>query len=150
MAYATSTDLNRLGLSSEGLSDIASATIDAMLEACSAKVDDYIADGGRYTPPLAAYPASITLIVCKLAQYELIGVEGYYPEEGTEAVLLQRYEQAMADLKRLASGGAISGTVTDATAESDNDPAIASDDARGWGFGSASDGSTGVSEIDDW
>lgn len=149
MAYATSTDLTRLGLSSEGLADVSSTTIDAMLTACSAKVDDYIEAGGRYSPPLTTYPSSLTLTVCKLAQYELIGVEGYYPEEGTEQVLLQRYEQAMNELERLGRGGALSG-VTDATpGVSDDDPVIDSDDEREWGFGESSSG-TGVSEIDDW
>lgn len=139
MAYATTTQLSQLGLSTDGLSGILTATKEAMLTACSSRYDDALASGGVYTPPLTTYPSSTTLVVCKLAQYELIGVEGYYPDEGTEKVLLERYNQAVKELERLIDGGKLAGVVdssTDGDGLDESYPVLLSDTARGWGYGS--------------
>lgn len=135
MAYATRAQLAQLGISASALSDVPTATQDAVLEACSARVDDALLSGGVYSPPLVAWPSSVTQCVCKLAQYELIGCEGYSPDTGTEPVLLERYRQAEACLKSLASGSELVGAV-DSTPDEDGvsggEPAFDSDTARGW------------------
>jgi phage gp36-like protein len=133
MAYATPAQLVQLGINADALSDVLLTTQQAALDACSARVDDALASGGTYTPPLASWPMSITLCVCKLAQYELIGAEGYSPDTGTEKVLLERYKQAEAMLAALAKGGSLFGAV-DATpsVNDEGDVAMTSDTARGW------------------
>ena len=134
-SYVTESEFYELGMRDEGVEGLTG--LSTVLEACSGRVDDAIQQGGRYSPPLSSpYPPSVKLTVAKLAQYEMIGVGGYYPEEGTEKVIRQRYEDAVKELGRIAAGGAIAGAV-DATADdSDADPVFDSDDARGWGFGS--------------
>jgi len=151
MAYATTTQLHQMGLSTAGLLGIATDTKSAMLAACSSRYDDALASGGVYTPPLTTYPASTTLVVCKLAQYELIGVEGYYPDEGTEKVLLERYNQAVKELERLIDGGKLAGVVdssTDGDGLDDAFPVLLSDTARGWGYGSDPTGDTDDDDLD--
>lgn len=139
MAYATTAQLAQLGIRAEAMEDILAATQQAVLDACTARVDDALEEGGLYTPPLTTWPMSVTLCVCKLAQYELIGCEGYNPDTGTEKVLLDRYLQAEECLKRLREGGALSGVVDSSTSAEDTDgPAMASDTMRDWSTGSES------------
>jgi len=134
MSYATTAQLAQLGIRAEAITDILTATQQAVLDACTARVDDALEEGGVYTPPLTTWPMSVTLCVCKLSQYELIGAEGYNPDTGTEKVLLERYKQAESCLQRLRDGGALSGVIDSSTSDDDADgSAMTSDTARGWG-----------------
>lgn len=136
MAYATITDLTRLGINSDALAPISTDSKTDMLVACSALVDDAIATGGRYSPPLTTYPWSITLNVCKLAQFELISVDGYMPDDDDQVMIRKRWEDANAWLEKLANGAAISGAVDATPDEEDNEVTVVSETARGWNYGS--------------
>lgn len=141
MSYATITQLHALGINSDALTGIADSTKTMVLAACSAKIDDAIETGGRYATPLTTYPMSLTLCCCKLAQFELLSVEGYEPDEEDQKTIRLRYEDAMKCLENLSKGAAISG-VADATPDEDeSEVVVGSDEERGWGYSKDADDS---------
>lgn len=133
MSYASTTDLERLGINADALAGISTATKQAALDATSDQIDDAIETGGRYQTPLTTYPDSVKLNNCKLAQFELMSVEGYYPDDEDQKTIRQRYEDALKWIEGLENGKALSGVV-DADPDDDDDSQVVtdSDTARGW------------------
>jgi phage gp36-like protein len=115
-------------------------------------IDDAIETGGRYSPPLTTpYPPSVVLINCKLAQYELISVDGYMPDDDDQKTIRQRYEDAQKWLEKIAEGAAIAGAedVDQTPGVDDAAVVVDSDEERGWGF--SKDPSTSSEACDaDW
>ena len=134
MAYATRTDLYRLGIRSEALAGVATADQDAALEAASDLADSYMRS--RYTLPLTGYGDDLKGAVCKLAAYELLATRGYDPNAGGDESLQKRHDAAMKWLSDVSAGRAhVSGGNTTPTATRHaraSSPRVDSDRTRGW------------------
>lgn len=132
MAYATSSDLARLGVGSGATAGIAAGDITAALDAASSLADSYL--GAQYTLPLVSWGDDLRRAVCMIAAYDVIaGNRGFNPENGDDTNLRLRYQDALDWLKRLADGSVVPGGVVDSTAdESDGGGAIVTMARRGW------------------
>ena len=104
MAYATQTDIETLygadalavaDRDGDGVAD--AATVTRALEAASAEIDSYV--GVRFDLPLAGTHPVLTQYCVDIALYRLSVAATYVTEEGR-----QRYEDAIAGLKRVAKG----------------------------------------------
>lgn len=132
MPYATLADLKaRFGeLELIQLTDIAAlgvideAVVAQALADTEAMVDGYL--GGRYTLPLASVPAILVSVVCDLARARL------YKDAAPE-IVIQRHQDALRYLDRLALGRITLGAVPEPA--STNDARIASEARRRDGLG---------------
>lgn len=149
-AYATQADFASLGLLPKVTATIASADIDAALEAASRVVDSYI--GSRYDLPLTNYDKSVTIATCKIAAYDLLSRRGFAAGAADSENVRQRYEDAIGWCKDVAKGLALPSVVatTDQTkpsaynpqsapfvrslqySDSDSSPISAKPKPRGW------------------
>ena len=131
--YATTTDLTRLGLPSEALSAVPSATQEDSLDAMSAIADGYLAS--RYALPLSAWGDDLRAQVSRLAAYDLMVTRGYDPAVGADENLLLRHDHAMRWLRDVASGAVSPAGIVDATPSDTTDDettfAVTSS-SRGW------------------
>lgn len=134
MAYATRTDLYRLGLREAAFTGVATADQDAALEAASDTADSYMRS--RYTLPLTGYGDDLKSAVCRIAAYELLATRGYNPGAGGDESLESRHDKAVTWLKDVSAGRAhVSGGSTTPTATRHaraSSPRTGSDDRRGW------------------
>lgn len=134
MAYATRTDLYRLGLRSDALSGVATADQDAALEAASDVADSYLRS--RYTLPLTGYGDDLKGAVCKLAAYELMRARGYAPGAGRDESLKDSRDEAVSWLKDVSAGRAhvSGGNTTPAPTRHAraSSPNVTSNRLRGW------------------
>lgn len=131
--YATAAQFYSLGLRQDAVPT--GADVDTVLQACSGMVDGAAAASGRYTPPFTTWSMEITLVVCKLAAYELLSVEGFNPDGNNhDRTVLERWRQAQAWLKALENGRPVTGVVD--TAPGTVAPTMMaeafSDDLQGW------------------
>lgn len=104
MAYATQTDIETLyGPDALALADrdgdgvVDMAAVACALDAASAEIDSYV--GVRYTLPLAGTHAVLAQYCVDIALYRLGNSAAYVTDEAR-----QRYEDALAALKRIAKG----------------------------------------------
>ncbi|HAW49166.1 MAG TPA: DUF1320 domain-containing protein [Roseovarius sp.] len=104
MAYATQSDIETLygadalavaDRDGDGVAD--AATVSRALEAASAEIDSYV--GVRHDLPLEGAHPVLTQYCVDIALYRLSVAATYVTEEGR-----QRYEDAIAALKRIAKG----------------------------------------------
>jgi phage gp36-like protein len=134
MAYATRTDLYRLGLREAAFTGVATADQDAALEAASDTADSYMRS--RYTLPLSSFGDDLKGAVCKIAAYELLGTRGYAPGAGRDESLKDRRDEAVSWLKDVSAGRAhvSGGNTTPAPTRHAraSSPRTGSDDRRGW------------------
>jgi phage gp36-like protein len=80
MAYATQTDLTRIGLPSNALLTLDAEQIAAALQNASDRADAYLrARYGNTSVPLAKWDSTITEAVSKIAAYELMNLRGHKP-----------------------------------------------------------------------
>ena len=129
--YAEIADRDRLGITGAALAGIASATVEAALDAASAMADGYLRD--RYTLPLTAWSDDLRAAVCALADWSLLATRGFDPARGADDVLRLRYEDAMRWLRDVSSGRANLASATDATPSEDEGlPIMVSNRSRGW------------------
>lgn len=130
MAYATTTDLDELGLPTGWLTGVTTAQQEAALDAASAEADDYLR--ARYTLPLSAYPDSLKARVVDMAVFRLMKRRGYNPENGNDNLIAKAYDDAMVWLKQVARGEVVLGA-TDATPSTyEGAPEVNTGTARGW------------------
>lgn len=111
--YASTTNLTRLGLRSEALTGIATATQEAALDAASALADGYMRSRG-YVLPLSAWSDDLTRAVAILAAFDLLVTRGFDPSAGADDVMLRRVEMATSWLRDVAAGR-VTPDVTDST-----------------------------------
>lgn len=134
MAYATRTDLYRLGLREAAFTGVATADQDAALEAASDTADSYLRS--RYTLPLTGYGDDLKGAVCRMAAYELLASRGYDPAAGGDESLQRRHDAAMRWLADVSAGRAtVSGGATTPAPERHaraSAPRTSSDRMRGW------------------
>lgn len=133
MAYAVQTDLARVGLSPDLTANIPSATIDAALEARSRFVGGYLAAAG-YTLPLVAWPADVTLCVCKLVAWDLMaGQSGIQPDQPGDATWKELRDEALAWLRDVQARRTRPDGIVDSTPAADEGgPECQTDTPRGW------------------
>lgn len=134
MAYATTTDLVRLGIGAAALTGVSSTIQDAALEAASDTADGYMR--GRYTLPLVSWGDDLRRAVCAIAAWDLLTTRGYDPARGSDDAVRLRYQDAIAWLDRVSQGRVVvSGGNTDPTATRHaraSGPRVSSDRTRGW------------------
>ena len=139
MAYATTTDLARLGVAAAALASLDTDTIEGALEDASSKVDSFLRS--RYAPPLLApIPREIVTSTVHIANWMLLSVRGFNPANGADEVARTNYEDAIAWLRDLAKGLVSIDGLTDSTpAAAENGAVVASASAvearagaRGW------------------
>lgn len=134
MAYATRTDLTRLGLRSEALTGVSADAQDAALEAASDVADSYLR--ARYDLPLTAWGDDLRRAVAAIAALDIMTARGFNPQAGADDLLMRRQEQAVSWLKDVAANRAtVSGgntTPTSSTRARAQGPTVASSGQRGW------------------
>jgi phage gp36-like protein len=134
MAYATRTDLYRLGLREAAFVGISTADQDAALEAASDTADSYLRS--RYVVPFTGHGDDLKGAVCRMAAYELLAARGYSPSAGNDESLENRNDKALTWLKDVSAGRAhVSGGNTTPAATRHaraSSPRVDSDRTRGW------------------
>jgi phage gp36-like protein len=134
MAYASRTDLYRLGLREAAFTGVSTADQDAALEAASDTADSYMRS--RYTLPLTGYGDDLKSAVCKIAAYELLRARGYSPNAGGDESLKDGRDEAVTWLGHVSSGRAhVSGGNTTPAATRHaraSSPRVDSNRTRGW------------------
>lgn len=126
--YAERSDLTRFGLPAAALTNVATATQDAALDAASAVADGYLR--GRFELPLTAWGDDLRRAICAIASWDLMTARGFDPNAGADEVLRQRYEDAIAWLKSIALGHVIPVDVVDATPDEDDGGTFSVSNAR--------------------
>lgn len=112
--YATTQDFGTYGIpaAAQG-SQITASNIAAAILSASTMADGYLAS--QYKLPLSAWGADLRKAVCAIAAWELMaGVRGFNPE-GSDSTIRQRYDDALAWLKGVSSGGINPPDIIDAT-----------------------------------
>jgi len=134
MAYATTTDLVRLGIGAAALTGVSSTIQEAALESASDTADGYMR--ARYALPLTTWGDDLRRAVCAIAAWDLLCVRGFDPSRGGDVAVQARYEAAMLWLRDVSQGRAVvSGGNTDPTATRHaraSGPRVTSDRTRGW------------------
>lgn len=91
--YANLGDLQNLGIARLFLNKATVEQQKAELEAASAIADYHLA--ARYTLPILSWPQSLREACCKIATYKLMAFVGYNPDNDTDKLIRQDYEDAM-------------------------------------------------------
>lgn len=134
-AYATRTDLARMGIAAAALSSVATETQDAALEAASRVADSYLRS--RYELPLTGYGDDLKRAVCSVAAWDLLSTRGYDPGRGGDEAVRMRADAAISWLKDVSAGrAAVSGGVTtpgpSRASRIASAATVRSDSKRGW------------------
>jgi len=103
VAYATRTDLHRVGLPAAALAGVSTVTQDAALEAASGLANAYIVRSG-YDLPLSTWPAGLTLHVCGIAAWVLLSTRGFDPSNPSDKAVRMRFDDAIKWLEKVAKG----------------------------------------------
>lgn len=133
MAYASTTDLSRLGLPLLALADVAAEQQQAALDAGSSLIDSYCA--AVYTVPLSPVPYVVREANAVLAAWSILCTVGFDPERGADRAVRQRYEDVLAWLRQVRDGEAVLPGVPLAAATEAGGvkrPLVYSDDPMGW------------------
>jgi phage gp36-like protein len=118
VGYAQATDFALYGLPSAALgATFTPDDVQRALDGASSLVDGYLAK--HYTLPLIApFPLSLVQKVCHLAQFDLLAVRGFNPEQGGHVTARMRYEDAISWCKDVGAAR----VEIDATDSSSGDP----------------------------
>lgn len=134
MAYATTTDLARLGIAATAIAAVSSTIQEAALEAASVLADGYLR--GRYTLPLTTWGEDLTRAVCAIAAWDILCQRGFDPNRGGDVAIETRANAATSWLKDVSAGRVVvSGGNTTPTATRHaraSGPRVTSDRTRGW------------------
>jgi phage gp36-like protein len=104
VAYATTIDLTRFGLSGNAVADADPADLAAQLDAASSLADSYLRL--HYALPIVApYPVALVEAVARIAAFNVLSVRGYNPE-GDAGLLEGRYKAAIRWLEDVGAGKA--------------------------------------------
>jgi phage gp36-like protein len=134
MAYCTTDDLAKYGVSAVALSPIDPLVQAAACDAASEVVDSYFRD--RYKLPLSAWGVDVTRNTAIIAVYDLLVVRGYNPSAGADVNVRLRYEDAMKWLLQVARQEVQANvTPTQDQASGYDAPRILSNEQRGWSTG---------------
>ena len=117
--YATSADLDSLGVTAGVISTIAPEEKELALDIASALCDGYLAQ--RYTMPLKTWCPDLKRAVLAIASYDLVSARGYDPAATDNGNVRQRYLDAVDWLKSVASGQ-LTPQIEDSSGEDDPDP----------------------------
>jgi phage gp36-like protein len=132
MAYITQTELGQLSALPTAILDELDATepgtIDAALDAATGTVNGYLAS--RYDLPLSSVGEDVKQACADVAAYRLASRHGY-ANEGANADLRQRYDDAIAWLRDVAKG-LVTPDVTTTAPEPTALARIVGQTARGW------------------
>ncbi|MCC6213734.1 MAG: DUF1320 family protein [Polyangiaceae bacterium] len=133
MAYATTADFAELGLPGQATADWPGTSVEAALDAASARVDSYLRK--RYGVPIPAPGADLVETTCALAAWTVLCTRGFDPMRPGDQSVRQRYEDAVAWLEAVAAGKVEPvDAADDATPATDEGaPTVESDEERGWG-----------------
>jgi phage gp36-like protein len=135
-SYASLADFEISGLPAKAYSSVLKGTVQKILERASAFADTFLVD--RYALPLqcrcgcqCGFDPSLVDVVCAVAAYRVLVLRGFDPTNGSDVVVRQGYDDAIAVLKRVANGQQ-SFKVCQSTPES-MQPDVASNVPRGYG-----------------
>ena len=129
--YAEIADRDRLGIAAAAFAGVASATVEAALDAASAMADGYLRD--RHELPLASWSDDLRAAVCHIASWTLLANRGYDPSRGADEVVRLQYEDAMRWLRDVGAGRVRLGSAVDSTPSVDEGDTLAiSNRSRGW------------------
>ena len=110
--YATQAQLKQLGINPAAIANVASADIDAALQAASDRISE--AFPSNWKLPLTQWSLSVTEKTCEIAAYKLLSVRGYNPAAGADPIVRLNYEDAMKWIEMVAKG-LITPDVTDSS-----------------------------------
>lgn len=97
-SYATVTDLTTYGINPVAVANIDAVTLQNQCNAASGIADGYLA--GRYNMPLLTpYSPALVMYVTWIAAFLTMSVRGYNPDAGADALILDKYEKAVAWLE---------------------------------------------------
>ena len=116
--YATTTDFARLGLPATATTGIATASIEAALDAYAAVMDGYLQARG-YVLPLTAWGDDLRRCNCQGAAWDILRVRGYDPNAGGDEAVRLGHEDAMKWLRDVAAGRVTPSGVVDSTPSED-------------------------------
>lgn len=101
--YAAVRDLGRLGIAEASLGAVKlSAKVEALI-AASDTADRYLCR--EFTLPLLKWGNDLRRLVAHIAVYDLMSVRGFQPE-GADALIVKRYDDAIAALREVGEGDA--------------------------------------------
>lgn len=134
MAYATTTDLARLGIAAAAIAAVSSTIQEAALEAASVVADGYLRS--RYVVPLTAWGDDLTRNVVALAAWDILCNRGFDPNRGGDAAIESRAAEARSWLKDVSAGRVVlsggNSTPTATRHARASGPRVTSDRTRGW------------------
>jgi phage gp36-like protein len=130
--YASTSDLEKLGISARALALVGSTVVTAALVSASSVADGYLSGKSGDQLPLTTWPESLRSAVAKIAAFELSsGPIGFNPEDGSHEIILERYKQGMQWLRDVAAGRVTLPSFSVAPARYPT-PLVVSDDSRGF------------------
>lgn len=134
MAYATTTDLARLGIAAAAIAAVSSTIQEAALDAASVVADGYLRS--RYVVPLTAWGDDLTRNVVALAAWDILCNRGFDPNRGGDAAIEARAAEARSWLKDVSAGRVVlsggNSTPTATRHARASGPRVTSDRTRGW------------------
>ncbi len=118
MSRATLAQLKLLGIDSYALNQQPDASLQAALDAASARIDSAL--GTQFTLPIVApYPMDIIECECVIASWTALMVLGYNPGTGnTDTNIKERYLQWMEYLNKVSKGELVPNVVDSGTSGS--------------------------------
>lgn len=138
--YATTTDLQRIGLLGAALANVDVNAQTEALQYASAIADSYLQS--HFVLPLTQWGYDLVGNVCAIAAWTLLAVRGYSPQSQGDQNIRQRYEDALKWLDEVSKGIQSPINIIDSsTAPNPGDGstvarldgfAIVSTDVRGW------------------
>lgn len=112
IVYATPAELDAFGLPAKAMTGVTVDQKAGAIRAASAMCDGRLP--ATKALPLSAWDTDLTLIVCQIAAWLIISFRGFNPD-GADAVIRQRYEDAIGLLEKVATSKADLSGATDAS-----------------------------------
>lgn len=131
MPYATTTDLEQLGIPAAALSAHPTPSQEKALLASSKLADSYLRE--RYSLPLVSWGEELTLHVVSIAKWFLITRIGFNPENPSDKAIRLAYEDAIQWLEDVRDANASPDLVDSSGSSGDNTQfVVVSDKSRGF------------------
>ena len=116
--YAETTDFARLGLPAAATTGIATASLNAALDAFGAVIGGYLQARG-YTLPLTSWGDDLRRCNCLGAAWDVLRVRGYDPQANNDEAVRLGFEDAMRWLRDVAAGKVTPVGIVDSTPSED-------------------------------
>lgn len=120
VTYAVVRDIERLGIARDTLSHVDTSDKVEALIAASDTADRYLCR--EFTLPLVSWGNDLRRMVTHVAVYDLMCVQGFQPE-GADALIVKRYDDAMACFREVGEGDACMPGIVD-TDDGDSGSAV--------------------------